>query len=199
MTGRADVPSACTLAPPFDVGEAADEEVDTATLRMAERLDAVVARSPWVTADRGLRKVATGDTGLGTSGGGDVPSGAGVGLTGRGASPCRRPSVQARPCGRRRACRPGGVAWATSLTRSRASSRSCCGPWAETDAAVKDSYDGDVVCDVPRQCHVSTTNRRSASGGLGARGRVRRAGHVARGVCGLVISDGDGLFARRMR
>lgn len=80
-------PNVRELAPLLDVGEVPDEEVDAATIGIAERLDAVVACGPWVAADGGLWKVSTGDTGLGTSGSGDVLSGALVGLIGRGASP----------------------------------------------------------------------------------------------------------------
>lgn len=80
-------PNVRELAPLLDVDEVPEDDVEAATLGVAERLDAVVACGPWVAADGGLWKVPTGDTGLGTSGSGDVLSGALVGLIGRGASP----------------------------------------------------------------------------------------------------------------
>lgn len=80
-------PNAHELSPLTDVDEVSDDDVPGATLRISERLDAVVACGPWVAADGGLWKVSTGDTGLGTSGSGDVLAGALVGLAGRGASP----------------------------------------------------------------------------------------------------------------
>lgn len=80
-------PNVRELAPLLDVDDVPEDDVDAATLRIAERLDAVVACGPWVAADGGLWRVSTGDTGLGTSGSGDVLSGALVGLIGRGASP----------------------------------------------------------------------------------------------------------------
>jgi NAD(P)H-hydrate repair Nnr-like enzyme with NAD(P)H-hydrate dehydratase domain len=80
-------PNAQELSPLTDVDEVSEDDVPGATLRISERLDAVVACGPWVAADGGLWKVSTGDTGLGTSGSGDVLAGALVGLAGRGASP----------------------------------------------------------------------------------------------------------------
>ncbi|MCW2735766.1 NAD(P)H-hydrate dehydratase [Nocardioides sp.] len=80
-------PNAHELARLLDVDEVGEDALAAATLRIAGELDAVVACGPWVGADGGLWRIATGDTGLGTSGSGDVLSGAILGLVGRGASP----------------------------------------------------------------------------------------------------------------
>lgn len=87
LRGRAVLtPNAHELASLIDRDEVSEDDLAEATVGIAERLDVIVACGPWVAAD-GLWKVSTGDTGLGTSGSGDVLSGALVGLIGRGASP----------------------------------------------------------------------------------------------------------------
>lgn len=78
-------PNAQELSRLLDVEEVQDEELAAATLRVSTNHDAVVACGPWVAADGGLWRISTGDTGLGTSGSGDVVSGAVVGLIARGA------------------------------------------------------------------------------------------------------------------
>ncbi|WP_208544183.1 NAD(P)H-hydrate dehydratase [Nocardioides seonyuensis] len=79
-------PNAPELARLLDVDEVKDEHVPPAILRIAEGLDAVVACGPWIASPAGLWKISTGDTGLGTSGSGDVVAGALVGLIARGAT-----------------------------------------------------------------------------------------------------------------
>jgi len=80
-------PNTHELAGLLAVAEITDDDLAQATVRISEKLDAVVACGPWVAGDAGLWKVSTGDTGLGTSGSGDVLAGAMAGLVGRGASP----------------------------------------------------------------------------------------------------------------
>ena len=80
-------PNVHELAGLLEVDEVGEDEVPGAALGLSDRLDAVVGCGPWVAVDGGLWKVSTGDTGLGTSGSGDVLAGALVGLVGRGASP----------------------------------------------------------------------------------------------------------------
>jgi hydroxyethylthiazole kinase-like uncharacterized protein yjeF len=80
-------PNTHELAGLLDGDEVSDDEVARAALEISDSLDAVVACGPWVAADGGLWHVSTGDTGLGTSGSGDVMSGAVAGLVARGASP----------------------------------------------------------------------------------------------------------------
>lgn len=65
--------------------ELSDDDVPAAVLEAAERFDAVVGCEQWVAADGRLWQVTTGDTGLGTSGSGDVVAGAALGLLSRGA------------------------------------------------------------------------------------------------------------------
>lgn len=79
-------PNVQELAHLLEVDELAEDDVAPSALQVAHRLDAVVACGPWVAADGGLWRISTGDTGLGTSGSGDVVSGAMVGLVARGAS-----------------------------------------------------------------------------------------------------------------
>ena len=80
-------PNTPELARLLDVDEVTEDDLARATLQASERLDAVVACGPWVAVDGGLWQVSTGDTGLGTSGSGDVVAGSLAGLIGRGASP----------------------------------------------------------------------------------------------------------------
>jgi ADP-dependent NAD(P)H-hydrate dehydratase len=80
-------PNARELARLLDVDEIGQDDLARATLQASRQLDAVVTCGSWVAADDGLWRVSTGDSGLGTSGSGDVLSGALVGLVGRGASP----------------------------------------------------------------------------------------------------------------
>jgi len=67
--------------------EQSDEEADlpAGIRKVVEKYDAVVACSGWVGSADGFWQVATGDTGLGTSGSGDVLAGAVAGLITRGA------------------------------------------------------------------------------------------------------------------
>lgn len=70
----------------FLVGdEASDDDVPAGISKVVERFGAVVACSGWVASQDGFWRVATGDTGLGTSGSGDVLAGAVAGLVTRGA------------------------------------------------------------------------------------------------------------------
>lgn len=80
-------PNVQELARLLDVPEVAEDDLAQATLRIADELDAVVGCGPWIASDGALWEVSTGDTGLGTSGSGDVVAGAVVGLIARGASP----------------------------------------------------------------------------------------------------------------
>jgi ADP-dependent NAD(P)H-hydrate dehydratase len=80
-------PNARELARLLDVDEVGEDDLARATLQVCRQFDAVVACGSWVAADGGLWQVSTGDSGLGTSGSGDVLSGALVGLVARGASP----------------------------------------------------------------------------------------------------------------
>lgn len=82
-------PNTRELARLLDVDEVGADDLARATLRVSRRFDAVVACGSWVAADDGLWRVSTGDSGLGTSGSGDVLSGALVGLVARGASPAQ--------------------------------------------------------------------------------------------------------------
>lgn len=78
-------PNSGELAHLLDLDELADEDVPQAALDAAERYAAVVGCEQWVAADGALWQVTTGDTGLGTSGSGDVVAGATLGLLSRGA------------------------------------------------------------------------------------------------------------------
>ncbi|CAN7273328.1 NAD(P)H-hydrate dehydratase [Knoellia sp. LjRoot47] len=64
-----------------------DEGVAQACLTASRRLGAVIGCGTTVVADGRVWEVTTGDTGLGTSGSGDVVAGAVVGLLSRGATP----------------------------------------------------------------------------------------------------------------
>lgn len=67
--------------------EVGDEDVVAGALEVSRRFGAVVGCDTWVVADRRIWQVTTGDTGLGTSGSGDVVAGATLGLLSRGATP----------------------------------------------------------------------------------------------------------------
>lgn len=78
-------PNTPELARLLGLDDIADDDLASATLRAAQIWDAVVGCGPWVAAAGAVWRVATGDTGLGTSGSGDVVSGAVAGLLARGA------------------------------------------------------------------------------------------------------------------
>lgn len=80
-------PNAGELARLLGVDEVPEEDMARASLKAAERFDAVVGCGPSIAADGRLWSVSTGDTGLGTSGSGDVVAGAVAGLVARGAVP----------------------------------------------------------------------------------------------------------------
>ena len=82
-------PNAAELAQLVGVSEVPEDELARGTLDVAARFDAVVGCGPWIAAQGNLFKVSTGDTGLGTSGSGDVVAGAVAGLLARGADPLR--------------------------------------------------------------------------------------------------------------
>jgi hydroxyethylthiazole kinase-like uncharacterized protein yjeF len=67
--------------------EVGDDDVLEGALEVSRRFGAVVGCDTWVVADRRIWQITTGDTGLGTSGSGDVVAGATLGLLSRGASP----------------------------------------------------------------------------------------------------------------
>jgi hydroxyethylthiazole kinase-like uncharacterized protein yjeF len=66
-------------------GDEGDEQVAEAALAVARRFGAVVASNSWIVTSDATWQVTTGDTGLGTSGSGDVVAGATLGLLSRGA------------------------------------------------------------------------------------------------------------------
>lgn len=78
-------PNAQEMARLLGREELVEDELAAATLQASERFSAVIACGPWVAADGGVWRISTGDTGLGTSGSGDVVSGAVAGLVARGA------------------------------------------------------------------------------------------------------------------
>lgn len=80
-------PNAHELARLLGRDDVDDDEVVEGALEAAERFDAVVGASTVVVAGGEVWEMTTGDTGLGTSGSGDVVAGATVGLLSRGASP----------------------------------------------------------------------------------------------------------------
>jgi len=80
-------PNAHELARLLHRDDLPEDEVADAALEAAERFAAVVGCSTVVVADGEVWEMTTGDTGLGTSGSGDVVAGAAVGLLSRGASP----------------------------------------------------------------------------------------------------------------
>lgn len=78
-------PNTGELARLLGTDEVDDEDVARGCLDIASRYDAVVACDTWIAGGGRLWQITTGDTGLGTSGSGDVVAGATVGLLSRGA------------------------------------------------------------------------------------------------------------------
>lgn len=80
-------PNAGELARLLDVDEVPANDLARASLEAAGCFDAVVGCGPFIAARGAVWSVSTGDTGLGTSGSGDVVAGAVAGLLARGADP----------------------------------------------------------------------------------------------------------------
>ena len=80
-------PNAGELARLLRVDEVPEDDLARAGCEAAERFHAVVGCGPFIAAGGGVWSVSTGDTGLGTSGSGDVVAGAVAGLLARGAEP----------------------------------------------------------------------------------------------------------------
>ena len=80
-------PNAGELARLLRVDEVPEEELAAASSEAADRFKAVVGCGPFIAAGGGVWSVSTGDTGLGTSGSGDVVAGVVAGLLARGAEP----------------------------------------------------------------------------------------------------------------
>jgi hydroxyethylthiazole kinase-like uncharacterized protein yjeF len=78
-------PNSSELARLVDRDTLSEDDVVDAALTVARRFGAVVSCGTWIVADGDVWQVTTGDTGLGTSGSGDVVAGAAVGLLSRGA------------------------------------------------------------------------------------------------------------------
>lgn len=79
-------PNATELGRVVGQDELDPDEVPNAALEIAGRYGLVMACSGWVTDGHGVWRISTGDTGLGTSGSGDVLAGAAAGLLSRGAA-----------------------------------------------------------------------------------------------------------------
>lgn len=79
-------PNSSELARLVDWDTLSEDEVVDAALAVSRRYDAVVGCGTWIVAHGQVWQVTTGDTGLGTSGSGDVVAGAAVGLLSRGAT-----------------------------------------------------------------------------------------------------------------
>lgn len=80
-------PNAVELARVTGVDDVSDDDQARVSLEVAERFGAVVGCGQFIAADGATWRVSTGDTGLGTSGSGDVVAGAVAGLLARGAEP----------------------------------------------------------------------------------------------------------------
>lgn len=80
-------PNTRELARLLGVDEVDDEQLPASTLECAARYRAAVACSGWVAWQGALWRMTSGDSGLGTSGSGDVSAGAVTGLLTRGATP----------------------------------------------------------------------------------------------------------------
>jgi len=88
LSGRVVLtPNEVEIAHLLEVDEIGPDELASATRKVVDRYGAVIACSGWVVTPDGFWRVATGDTGLGTSGSGDVLAGAVTGLISRGAPP----------------------------------------------------------------------------------------------------------------
>lgn len=80
-------PNTGELARLLGQDEVADEDVVDGALEVSRHYGAVVGCGTWVVSERRIWQITTGDTGLGTSGSGDVVAGATLGLLSRGATP----------------------------------------------------------------------------------------------------------------
>ncbi|MFW5470454.1 NAD(P)H-hydrate dehydratase [Knoellia sp. CPCC 206435] len=80
-------PNSGELARLLGQDEVADEDVVEGALQVSRQYGAVVGCGTWVVSERRIWQITTGDTGLGTSGSGDVVAGATLGLLSRGATP----------------------------------------------------------------------------------------------------------------
>ncbi|MDO5502882.1 MAG: NAD(P)H-hydrate dehydratase [Actinomycetia bacterium] len=86
LSGRVVLsPNEVEIAHLLEVDEVGPDELATATRKVVDRYGAVIACAGWVVTPDGFWRVATGDTGLGTSGSGDVLAGGIAGLLSRGA------------------------------------------------------------------------------------------------------------------
>lgn len=86
LTGRVILtPNSTELRRLLEVEDLRPEEIPSAAADVVERFGAIVACSGWIVSADGVWQLATGDTGLGTSGSGDVLAGSVAGLLSRGA------------------------------------------------------------------------------------------------------------------